>query len=104
MKKINQTMMNEQANYAEFPKVLVNEPDRFGILGMPMVMDGIPSIFRPSRSFIITLSLANLSLTPDPGPNSVGRSSATLNPFSNCPQSLRRARYGLSKDASMRPR
>lgn len=72
-----------------------------GMVGIASVPIESPSTFSPSRSFIITLRRAKRSRRP--GPCASGRASESK-PFSNWPQSLRRDRYGLSKEESMRPR
>ena len=73
----------------------------------PVKLDGIeiPSIFKLSNSFIITLSRPNRSFNAVPAlPMSLGAASKSLNPFSNWPQSLRRARYGVKREESILPR
>ena len=77
---------------------------------VPVKLEGIvgidiPSTFKFSSSLIITLKRANRSFRACPGAaDSSGSASESSNPFSNCPQSLRKARYGLSNEASIRPR
>ena len=78
-------------SYEEFPNDLEKVPVKLeGIVGIPI---DIPSTFKFSSSLIITLKRANLSFKPGPGPaDSSGSASKSLNPFSNCPQSLRKVR------------